>query len=57
MPKKDYEKGVNMKGLNKRQKSAMRRHKNHHTAKHLKVMVRAMKKGSTFTRSHKIAMK
>ena len=50
-------KGISLKGLNKRQKSAMRRHKNHHTAKHLKVMVRAMKKGSTFTRSHKIAMK
>ncbi len=46
-----------MKGLNKRQKSAMRRHKTHHTAKHLRAMVRAMKKGSTFTNSHKIAMK
>ena len=50
-------KGVSVKGLNKRQVSAMRRHSKHHTRKHLKAMVTAMKKGSTFTRSHKIAMK
>jgi hypothetical protein len=46
-----------MKGLNKRQKTAMRRHKTHHTAKHLKAMATAMRKGKTFTQSHKIAMK
>ena len=57
MPKTDYVKGVSMKGLNKRQKSAMRRHKTHHTAKHLRAMVRSMKGGKTFTQSHKIAMK
>ena len=57
MPKTDYVKGVSMKGLNKRQKSAMRRHKTHHTAKHLRSMVRSMKRGKTFTQSHKIAMK
>tara|TARA_R100000231_G_C5280560_1_gene151476 strand:+ start:206 stop:391 length:186 start_codon:yes stop_codon:yes gene_type:complete len=57
MPKTDYVKGVSMKGLNKRQKSAMRRHKTHHTAKHLRSMVRSMKRGKTFTQSHKLAMK
>ena len=53
MPKSDYVKGVNMTGLTKRQKTAMKRH----TAKHLKSMVTAMKKGKTFTQSHKIAMR
>jgi hypothetical protein len=57
MPKTNYVKGVSMKGLNKRQKSAMRRHKTHHTAKHLRSMVRSMKRGKTFTQSHKLAMK
>ena len=57
MPKKDYVKGVSMAGLTKRQKTAMRRHKTHHTAKHLRSMVRAMKRGKTFTQSHKQAMK
>ena len=57
MPKTDYVKGVSMKGLNKRQKSAMRRHKTHHTAKHLRAMVRSMKRGKTFTQSHKSAIR
>ena len=57
MPKTSYVKGVSMAGLTTRQKSSMRRHKNHHTAKHLKAMVVAMKKGKTFTQSHKMAMK
>ena len=57
MAKTNYVKGVSMKGLNKRQKSAMRRHKTHHTAKHLRAMVRSMKRGKTFTQSHKLAMK
>jgi len=35
----------------------MSRHASHHTAKHLKVMVESMKKGQTFTQSHKTAMK
>lgn len=50
-------KGVVVDGLTKRQISAMRRHSRHHTRKHLKAMVTAMKKGSTFTNSHKIAMR
>ena len=50
-------KGVSLSTLNIRQQSAMKRHAKHHTAKHLRSMVTAMKKGKTFTQSHKIAMK
>tara|TARA_Y100001970_G_scaffold287847_1_gene413528 strand:- start:330 stop:515 length:186 start_codon:yes stop_codon:yes gene_type:complete len=57
MPKNNYVKGVSMTGLTSRQKAAMRRHKTHHTAKHLRSMATAMRKGKTFSQSHKIAMK
>ena len=50
-------KGVNVSALNASQQGAMKRHAKHHTAKHLRSMVTAMKKGKTFTQSHKIAMK
>ena len=50
-------KGVSVNGLNKRQISAMRRHPRHHSRKHLRAMVTAMRKGSTFTNSHRIAMR
>ena len=50
-------KGVSLGGLNKRQQTAMKKHGQHHTAKHLKAMVDAMKKGQTFAQSHKTAMK
>ena len=46
-------KGVSLAGLNKRQAMAMKKHGKHHTAKHLRAMVVAMKKGETFTQSHK----
>tara|TARA_R100000655_G_scaffold21842_1_gene44611 strand:- start:2589 stop:2768 length:180 start_codon:yes stop_codon:yes gene_type:complete len=50
-------KGVSLNGLNKRQITAIRKHSKHHTAKHLRSMVTAMRKGRTFTQSHKSAMK
>lgn len=50
-------KGVNVDSLNKRQQAAMKRHSVHHTAKHIKSMVGSIKRGKTFTQSHKIAMK
>ena len=50
-------KGVSLTALNKRQQTAMASHSKHHTAKHLKSMVASMKRGKTFTQSHKIAMK
>ena len=50
-------KGVDIGGLNKRQMAAMARHSRHHSVKHLRAMVSAMKKGKSFTESHRIAMK
>ena len=50
-------KGVNISSLNKRQQGAMKRHAKHHTVKHIRDMVSAMKKGATFLKSHKMAMK
>jgi hypothetical protein len=50
-------KGVSVSSLNKRQQTAMKKHAKHHTAKHIKSMVAMMNRGSTFTESHKKAMK
>ncbi len=50
-------KGVNVSSLDKQQQNAMKKHAEHHTIKHLKVMVGAMNKGSTFGESHKLATK
>ena len=40
-----------------RQKNALARHKEHHTAKHMTEMRKAMRSGKTFTAAHKAAMK
>jgi hypothetical protein len=40
-----------------RQKNALARHREHHTAKHMASMKKAMLSGKTFTQAHKIAMK
>tara|TARA_Y100001938_G_scaffold129848_1_gene185206 strand:+ start:404 stop:577 length:174 start_codon:yes stop_codon:yes gene_type:complete len=50
-------KGVLVDALNKRQQNALKNHSKHHTVKHIRSMVNAMKKGKTFGASHKIAMK
>jgi hypothetical protein len=50
-------KGISVTGLSKRQVSAMRGHARHHTAKHLRSMVSAMRKGATFGQSHTSAMR
>ena len=50
-------KGVELTGLSKRQVTAMRRHARHHTAKHLREMVKAMRRGTTFTHSHTSAQR
>ena len=50
-------KGVSLSGLNTRQATALQKHGKHHTAKHVRSMVSAMRSGKTFTESHKIAMK
>ena len=43
--------------LTVRQKKALARHKEHHTAKHMTEMRKLMREGKTFTQSHKSAMK
>jgi len=50
-------KGVSMAGLTMRQAKAMKNHSKHHTAKHLRMMANAMKKGKSFGASHKMAQK
>ena len=51
-------KGVDLSALNKRQQTAMKRHGEHHTAKHLRDMLKRMKKkGTSFTAAHKASMK
>ena len=46
-----------MAKLTKRQEDALKRHKQHHTAKHMTFMRKEMRKGKTFTQAHKEAMK
>ena len=43
--------------LTDRQEETMKRHKKHHTPKHMNVMRQAMLKGSTFGAAHKLAQK
>tara|TARA_R100000655_G_scaffold93100_1_gene134329 strand:- start:946 stop:1140 length:195 start_codon:yes stop_codon:yes gene_type:complete len=50
-------KGVSTTGLTSRQASTLKKHSVHHTAKHIKAMVDAMKRGATFSESHKKAQK
>ena len=54
-----YKKGktVKKKELTKRQKDTLKKHSVHHTAKHMAMMRRLMREGSTFTAAHKKAMK
>ena len=50
-------KGVDLSALTKRQQETMKRHGAHHTAKHLRDMLKRMKKGATFTAAHKASQK
>ena len=50
-------KGVDLSALTKRQQETMKRHSEHHTAKHLRDMVKRMKKGKSFTEAHKASQK
>tara|TARA_R100000541_G_scaffold37500_1_gene45386 strand:+ start:2162 stop:2320 length:159 start_codon:yes stop_codon:yes gene_type:complete len=43
--------------LTARQEATMKKHKVHHTAKHMKDMRSAMESGKTFTQAHIIAKK
>jgi len=55
--KKVMVKGVDISSLTKRQQDVMKKHSKHHTGKHMKSMTAMMKKGKTFTESHKAAQK
>ena len=46
-----------MKMLTAKQKALMKKHKVHHTAKHMASMKKSMLAGKTFTQAHKIAKK
>mgnify|MGYP003113242785 CR=1 FL=1 len=48
---------VSMEGLTPKQKATMKKHSAHHTLAHMKYMVALMRKGQSFTQSHKITMK
>ncbi len=50
-------KGVSTDGLTTRQADTLKKHSVHHTSNHIRAMVKAMKKGSTFSQSHKMAQK
>ena len=50
-------KGIDLSALNKRQQTAMKRHGEHHTAKHLRDMLKRMVKGKSFTEAHKASQK
>ena len=50
-------KGVDLSALNKRQQTAMKRHGEHHTAKHLRDMLKRMKKGKSLTEAHRASQK
>ena len=43
--------------LTKKQTTTLKKHSPHHTKKHMTEMKKHMKKGKTFTKAHKIAMK
>jgi len=45
------------KTLTKRQQATMKRHRRHHTRKHMAFMRKEMLKGKTFTQAHKLAMR
>jgi hypothetical protein len=45
------------KKLTPRQMATMKKHKVHHTAKHMASMKKSMLAGKTFGQAHKIAMK
>jgi len=46
-----------MKMLTAKQTALMKKHKVHHSAKHMTAMKKAMLAGKTFTQTHKLAQK
>ena len=50
-------KGVDIAKLTKSQQKAMKKHSKHHTKKHIQYMYNSMRRGSSFSKSHKAAQK
>tara|TARA_R100000781_G_scaffold110353_1_gene75792 strand:+ start:666 stop:818 length:153 start_codon:yes stop_codon:yes gene_type:complete len=46
-----------MAKLTERQRKAMEKHRPHHTKQHIKVMMKELRNGKSFTKAHEIAMK
>jgi len=44
-----------LKALTKEQMNTLKKHSVHHSTKHINMMKEQMKKGMSFTRSHKMA--
>lgn len=58
MAKKPIKKTVSkIKPLTARQEATLKKHSVHHTKKHMDMMRKAMRGGSTFTAAHKMAQK
>ncbi len=43
--------------IDKRERALLKKHSKHHSAKHMKEMVKDMKGGSSFRKAHSKAMK
>jgi len=50
-------KRTSIKKLTKKQQATLRKHSSHHTKKHMSFMRAQMRKGKSFTASHKAAMR
>ena len=50
-------KGVDISKLTKSQQKAMKKHSKHHTKRHIQYMYNSMRRGSSFSKSHKAAQK
>ena len=48
---------MKMKKLTARPEAALKRHKVHHTAKHMSEMRKSMRAGKTFKEAHRAAMR
>mgnify|MGYP001262402145 FL=1 len=46
-----------MKPLTARQKATLKKHSAHHSDRHIKMMIKEMRGGSSFTMAHKKAQK
>lgn len=52
LPSKQMQNIINKSGLHHVQKRVLMKHSNHHTKKHINMMINFIKKGSTFRDSH-----